>query len=784
VTDAADPFASLATMPRWLVWREELRAGRATKVPYVAFDPGERWAKTDDPRTWAQRPVAEAATPRLVNGCAGGIGVVLGELGNGEVLIGIDLDTCLANNGPQPWAAEVIQRVATYVEISPSQTGVKAFGLLEAADLPALRARMRSQHGRAWKKRSGGEHPPAIELHVSNRYFAVTRQPLPGAAAGLRRVPLDALQWLIEEAGPRLACSDKSRSAAAWRTAQQVRGNPAATIDDLRAALESDPQTADWLHTKGEANAGRELHRLWDRATPHGATAAGDVPTIRVTGGLLHVHADAGLAALRASDVGFYQRDRALVRTCLIAGRASDGTITMTPGVIPVTPAMLRRALGSAARWEKLNSKGEVLRINPPMDAVEQIADMLGTWSLPVIAGVIATPTLRPDGSVLATEGYDSATGLVLLASPVMPAIPDHPTWHDAEAALTVLNGLLAEFPFVDGPSRSVAMSMLITPVVRGALAPAVPFHVVSAPQPGTGKSYLADIAAAIATGQRCAVTAASSDPLETEKRLVAAALSGFPIISLDNCTAPLDGAFLCQLIERPSLDLRPLGASAIVRVPNVFSVLGNGNNVLVSGDVVRRTLFCSLDAGMEAPELRSFAADPVRQVLADRGHFVAAALTIARAYAGAGRPGRSPPLLSFAAWSDTVRSALVWLGWDDPVATLAQLRSDDPRRASFAAVLAAWPYFLDRPMTCSTAELIGGGDRARRRARRAAAPGVPRSPARGLRRPARDAQFRTARSVAARQQECRRRRPQAHPLRHLDKTQMDGGGVGVCGDT
>lgn len=66
----------------------------------------------------------------------------------------------------------------------------------------------------------------------------------------------------------------------------------------------------------------------------------------------------------------------------------------------------------------------------------------------------------------------------------------------DAEMALAVLDGLLTEFPFVggqDGQGKSVALSMLMTPVLRGGLPPAVPIHLVSKPAPGSGGSYLAD---------------------------------------------------------------------------------------------------------------------------------------------------------------------------------------------------------------------------------------------------------------------------------------------------
>ena len=68
-------------------------------------------------------------------------------------------------------------------------------------------------------------------------------------------------------------------------------------------------------------------------------------------------------------------------------------------------------------------------------------------------------PTLRPDGTLLLEEGYDPATGLILMSPPVMPIIPGKPTREEGLAALTLLDGLLEEVAFVDEPSRSVALS-------------------------------------------------------------------------------------------------------------------------------------------------------------------------------------------------------------------------------------------------------------------------------------------------------------------------------------
>jgi putative DNA primase/helicase len=389
--------------------------------------------------------------------------------------------------------------------------------------------------------------------------------------------------------------------------------------------------------------------------------------------------------------VPFYQRDRQLVRTALAKAKTSDGAVIEIAGIVPVTAPILARALGIAAEWEKVKADGEPVRIDPPKEVVDQIAAMFGDWPFPPITGVISTPTLRPDGTVLSAVGYDEATGFVLLSPPPMPEIPDQPTRLDADRAIELLQSLLAEFPFADEPSRAVAMSMIMTTVLRGALLPAVPMHVATAPQPGSGKSFLNDIASAISTGERCAVLAQAPNPEETEKRLIGAALAGQQIIAIDNVSDIMTGDFLNQVTERPLLQLRPLGGSDIIRVANSFTVFANGNNLSAPADLVRRTLVCRLDANLENPEDRTFEADPVRLILANRGLYVAACLTIGRAYICAGSPDPQPMLASFERWSNLVRSSLVWLGMCDPCSSMEMSRAEDPIRAGRIALFSAW---------------------------------------------------------------------------------------------
>ena len=183
--------AEAAALPRWVGWRQVTRNGRVTKVPFMANGAGR--AKANDPATWDVRSRAEAWARKHVNVAGGGIGLQLGILAERPdvALGGVDLDTCRdpASGSIAPWAAKVIHCLDTYAEVSPSGTGVKCYFTYAAGDLPALRQAMGSEHGRSYK-RGSGDHPEAIELHVGNRYYAVTDQRLDEARPDIRPVSL------------------------------------------------------------------------------------------------------------------------------------------------------------------------------------------------------------------------------------------------------------------------------------------------------------------------------------------------------------------------------------------------------------------------------------------------------------------------------------------------------------------------------------------------------------------------------------------------------------------
>jgi hypothetical protein len=414
-------------------------------------------------------------------------------------------------------------------------------------------------------------------------------------------------------------------------------------------------------------------------------------PTIRLRAGTLHQIATKAEEVLLAAGTPLFARAEQIVCPIIEEVPAFKGRRTKVVRLKAASTESLRDHLSRSARWERYSARErKFVATDPPHDVAKILLSRDGEWKFPRLVGVITTPTLRPDGSILSDAGYDPDTGLLLVAPPPMPTVLERPTREDALLALKCLDELLDEFPFVSDSDRSVGLSGLMTPVARGAMQVA-PMHAVTAPAAGTGKSYLIDLASAIATGEIAPVIAAGRNEEETEKRLGAELMTGQPIISIDNLNGDLGGDFLCQVIERPIIKPRVLGRTETRRIENIVTLFGNGNNIHLVGDLNRRVMVCSLDANVERPEIRGFRGNPLSTALDHRGEYIAAVLTIVRAYVVAGCPDLCPPLASFEDWSRLIRSPLVWLGRADPAKTTEIARADDPILNSLRTVIAAW---------------------------------------------------------------------------------------------
>jgi hypothetical protein len=106
---------------------------------------------------------------------------------------------------------------------------------------------------------------------------------------------------------------------------------------------------------------------------------------------------------------------------------------------------------------------------------------------------------------------------------------------------------------------------------------------------------------------------------------------------------------------------------------------------------MTRRGLIANLDPKVERAELREFNFIPVERMMKDRGAYIAAALTIGRAYIAAGSPNVCGPLGSYEEWSEFVRSPLIWLGKEDPVKSMELAREADPVRVAVRNLIGFW---------------------------------------------------------------------------------------------
>lgn len=111
--------AELRERAQWVMWRNEQRNGKPTKVPYQPADPN-RQAKSNDPETWATFEQAMATLERFRR--FAGIGYVFAA---GDPFTGVDLDDCVDTQTGElhSAAAEILADLGGYRELSPSELG-------------------------------------------------------------------------------------------------------------------------------------------------------------------------------------------------------------------------------------------------------------------------------------------------------------------------------------------------------------------------------------------------------------------------------------------------------------------------------------------------------------------------------------------------------------------------------------------------------------------------------------------------------------------------------------
>ena len=386
--------------------------------------------------------------------------------------------------------------------------------------------------------------------------------------------------------------------------------------------------------------------------------------------------------------VGIYRRGSELVRVRKLETQEGSREVGLWRHkdlyeLTPATPRWMAH-MASEIGFFFRNVRGRVVQVAPTPDLMQELAETIDKRGFPLLQGITMTPTLTRN-----EPGYDPKSRMFLaFKAGDFPPSAMAPTREDAVAALHRMKAPFRKFPFVDNAALSVALSGVLSAVVRGQLR-TCPLHALDAPAAGTGKTKIAEIIGIIATGVPPSGIAYSRQGDENEKRLVSILRAGDPVILIDNVTADLEGDMLCSALSQDHVQARILGVSETVHLSTRSLVLATGNNLRVKGDLTRRTVVCRLDAQMANPEERAFDFDPVLEVQKDRAQLVVDALTILRAFITAGRPVKLTSYGSFEDWG-LVRGALVWLDQADPLDTKALLKAENPDLEDKAELMCA----------------------------------------------------------------------------------------------
>ena len=232
IADAELPDA-LVEREQWVCWREEERDGKPTKVPVTPGSSG--FASSTDPDTWSS---FEAAVEYVETGDVEGIGFVFTD---DDPIVGVDLDDCRdpETGDVDDAALDIIERLDSYTEVSPSGTG---YHVLITGELPDGRNRRGS-----------------VELYDTARFFTVTGDHVERTPTRVARRQ-DALTAIHRE-----YVQDTERDTVAE---SEQRGS----VDDESPTTETadvdvDLEDEDLLEKAMSASNGEKFERLWNGNT-------------------------------------------------------------------------------------------------------------------------------------------------------------------------------------------------------------------------------------------------------------------------------------------------------------------------------------------------------------------------------------------------------------------------------------------------------------------------------------------------------------------------------------
>ncbi|MFI0897094.1 bifunctional DNA primase/polymerase [Streptomyces sp. NPDC020983] len=357
---------------------------------------------------------------------------------------------------------------------------------------------------------------------------------------------------------------------------------------------------------------------------------------------------------------------------------------------------------------------------NPLTELTEPVRELLAPktcstilgrkeWPLPPLRGIVTSPVVRPDGTLIQAPGYDRATGLYLHPRVPVRRLGPLDEAQVRRAKQVVLDQMLNDFPWVEDSDRAHFLGALLTPILRPYFHGPTPMFIISATTQGSGKTLLKDI---LAYCYGVSDTAWPENDTELRKSITTQLYtSGQPIIVLDNLPNGhvIKSPVLSSVLTAETWGDRILGATSAVRMPNDRVWIVTGNGLRTGGDNARRALWVRLDPQCPDPDQRDgFAVGDLRPWLRGNASTVVASLvTMVRSWLAAGSPSIRTRKGDYSEWASMLAGLLDHLGVPGWMADRDRTMEQDDEMVEWAAFLIAWREAIPNGAAVTTSTIL-----------------------------------------------------------------------------
>lgn len=609
----------------------------------------------------------------------------------------------------------------------------EGFGPGEAYDLGVLASLARPTRGVVHEapKSAGGEHPPRSAQDLSDDLFD-------GGARTFTRAQAVAF---VKEARTKLATTESGFNAAINNFAMACAHFPWLVSRERCGQIMIKALTARTGWTEPDANDRATIDSAYSATEKGKSWVAAEIETAAgaLSGGQegdegrLLIRSGADMAywlaenAGRGRMAGFFLRDGEMVHTPRVNETgyvpAPDGGKNGPAEIRAVSAPVLAAKLQYLYEcYKQVPVKDEKGKAKPgefdevaalfPVEAARRATDAPEAMrELRPLTGLTGTPMVRADGSLLATAGYDEASGYLFLPEHGVdvPEVPERPGDVEIAGAREILLKMISDFPFATDGDRANYFGLLLTPLLRQVAPPSYKMFGIGAHQPGSGKSLLAEIVSIIHGG--VLRSEVPEDEAEWRKQgTTILATTSAPVVVIDNIMGVLKSSYLAGLLTagREVTD-RELGKMTSITVANDRVWVVTGNNLSIGGDLVRRTITVLIDPDTPNPEKRTdFVIPDLRAwVTENRNLILWSLLTLIRAWVAQGMP---EPVRkqsdSFAKWQRVVSGILEVAGipgeFDKDSGQRAAAGGDDDGLTQVLETL--WRRFADRGFSSAEA--------------------------------------------------------------------------------